>query len=50
MCRGNSFDFRKFSTQNYSTKLRAIDWIDQEDYFLNLLCDIERSRKFSKVK
>ena len=50
MCCGNSFDFRKFSTQHHTTKLSATDWVDQKDYFCNVLCDNERSRKFSKVE
>ena len=50
MCCGNSFGFRKFSRQHHTTKLRATDWVDLKDYFYNLLCDNERSKKFSKAK
>ena len=50
MCCDTSFDFRKFSIQNYASVLNVIDWIDQEDYFCNLFCDNERSRKFSKAE
>ena len=50
MCCGNSFGFRNFSRQHHTTKLVAIDWVDQEDYLGNLFCDDERSRTFSKAE
>ena len=50
MCCGSSFGFRNFSKQYHTTKRQAIDWVNQEDYFCILLCDNQRSTKFSKAK
>ena len=50
ICCGNSFGFRTFSRPHHTTKPCAIDFFDQEDYFSNIVCDNESSRKCSESK